>query len=105
MEKSISICSKDFNALLSTVLSLRPVIRAFAAALCVKTSTVESNCHKCRAASAASRMNQALKFYAFPYKPVTKFPVDVTCLKSRHVFQDVRHFHFGLTSNRCGSKQ
>ena len=33
------------------------------------------------------------------------FPVDVTCLKSRHVFQDVRHFHFGLTSNRCGSKQ
>ena len=42
MQKPISLCGGISNALLSTVLSSGPVIRAFAAALRVNTQTVES---------------------------------------------------------------
>jgi len=42
MEKPISLLARISNALLSTVLSSRPVICAFAAALRVNTQTVET---------------------------------------------------------------
>jgi len=41
-EKPILLLARISNALLSTVLSSRPVIRAFAAALRVNTQTVET---------------------------------------------------------------
>jgi len=52
-EAYFTIKARISHALLRTVLSLRPVIRAFAITLCVNTQTVETQlsqvlCHFCR---------------------------------------------------------